>query len=135
MSANNEFAARLARIEEREKTGKKREYAPLPEHPDEKPRRAKRSGLNLLLTRVLPIGVVGTFSCAYFADELSPYLPPEVIETAIRTTDIVGETLASQVLSVVEATQTAVAMSAPVTETETPSGATAGVSSNLLQSA
>lgn len=82
MPADNEFAARLARIEQRAKTGQKAEYAPLPVHPEEEAAKQRATGGSRLLRMiVLPLCAVTIFA-GVFANELSDVLPAEFVDAS-----------------------------------------------------
>lgn len=89
MPADDRFAERLARIEHRAKTGQKAEYAPLPEHPDEK-KKTKRSSLGgtLFSWIILPL-VAATVFAGVFANELSDVLPPEFVTASNQVSDMI----------------------------------------------
>lgn len=79
MAANDEFAARIARIEARMASGQKAEYAPLPDEIGEI-RKAPRRGLfsGIFGKVMLPLAGLAFLGGA-FATELVALLPADVI--------------------------------------------------------
>jgi hypothetical protein len=112
MPADNEFAARLARIEQRARNGEKAQYAPLPEHPDDhKNRKRSARGGRLFTWMILP-GITGLIFAGVFANELAHVLPEGFVATSNRITDSILMQIAAS------GSETANAASAPVPASE-----------------
>ena len=79
MAARDEFAARIARIEQRAKTGQKAEFAPLVDHPGDKPKRMRRGLFSGVFGKmVIPLAALAFLGGA-FAGELAIYLPEDIV--------------------------------------------------------